>query len=137
MIIADTNVFSEPFRVRSDAQVIAWLRRNAADLAITSITVHELWFGAMRLPVGKRRDSLISAVGELVEQPDRLVLPFDEDAAGHAAMLRTERERAGRPVSIEDLMIAGIARARGAAVATRNVEHFEGFGVEVINPWSD
>jgi predicted nucleic acid-binding protein len=32
-------------------------------------------------------------------------------------------------------MIAAIARAHGAAVATRNVKDFEGTGVALINPW--
>ncbi len=55
-------------------------------------------------------------------------------AAGYAAV-RTSRERAGRPVRIPDLQIAGTALAHGAAVVTRNVTDFEGCGIVVINPW--
>jgi len=33
-------------------------------------------------------------------------------------------------------MIAGIALARRAAIATRNVRHFADLGVSVIDPWS-
>ena len=32
--------------------------------------------------------------------------------------------------------MAAIARCRGAAIATRNVGHFERCGIEVINPWT-
>lgn len=32
-------------------------------------------------------------------------------------------------------MIAAIAAAHGACVATRNVADFDGFGVEIVNPW--
>jgi predicted nucleic acid-binding protein len=31
--------------------------------------------------------------------------------------------------------MASIARSTGAAVATRNVDDFEGCGVSVIDPW--
>jgi toxin FitB len=34
-----------------------------------------------------------------------------------------------------DTQIAGIAVSRGAAIATRNVRHFPGLSVPVINPW--
>ena len=43
----------------------------------------------------------------------------------------------GRPISFPDCQIAATARARGAPVATRNVEDFEGCGIEVVNPWDD
>ena len=33
-------------------------------------------------------------------------------------------------------MIAGIALARRAAIATRNVRHFADLDVSVIDPWS-
>jgi predicted nucleic acid-binding protein len=35
-----------------------------------------------------------------------------------------------------DAQIAGIARSRGAAIATRNVRDFQDCGVELIDPWS-
>ena len=34
-----------------------------------------------------------------------------------------------------DCMIAAIARAHGAAVATRDISGFENCGIEIINPW--
>ncbi|MBP2357521.1 putative nucleic acid-binding protein [Kribbella aluminosa] len=34
-------------------------------------------------------------------------------------------------------MIAAIALSHGVQVATRNVAHFAGFGVEVVNPWDE
>jgi predicted nucleic acid-binding protein len=34
------------------------------------------------------------------------------------------------------VQIAGIAAARKAAIATRNVGHFEGLGPHLIDPWS-
>jgi predicted nucleic acid-binding protein len=34
-------------------------------------------------------------------------------------------------------MLAAIARVRGASVVTRNVAHFEGVGVAIVNPWDE
>ena len=72
----------------------------------------------------------------LEEDFENRVLSFDP-AAGHAAgRIAAERRRAGRPVEIRDLQIAGIAKVRKATLATRNIRHFEGCGVVLVDPWS-
>lgn len=65
------------------------------------------------------------------------ILPFDEDAARAFAGIVTARERAGRPISQFDAMIAAIARSQRAAVATRNIADFERCGIQVIDPWTE
>ena len=45
------------------------------------------------------------------------------------------RALSGRPISQSDAMISAIARARGAAIATRNTTDFEHCGVSIVNPW--
>ena len=64
------------------------------------------------------------------------VLPFDTRAAVTYADLFAARRRAGRPVAMADLIIAAIARARGASVVTRDTGDFEGCGLTLIDPWS-
>jgi predicted nucleic acid-binding protein len=32
-------------------------------------------------------------------------------------------------------LIAGVASSRKAILATRNVRHFEGLGIRLVNPW--
>jgi predicted nucleic acid-binding protein len=64
------------------------------------------------------------------------VLPFDESAAQSAGRIGAARRKVGRTVEVRDLQIAGIAVARKAKLATRNIRHFEGLGLELINPWS-
>jgi predicted nucleic acid-binding protein len=66
----------------------------------------------------------------------RPVLPVDAAAAGHYAIIASERERTGRPMGGFDALIAAICRSNGAALATRNMPDFDGVGVEVIDPWS-
>jgi toxin FitB len=55
-------------------------------------------------------------------------------AAGYAEVI-FDRRTAGKGIGQLDAMIAGIARSRGAKLATKNAEGFEGCGIEVINPW--
>ena len=63
------------------------------------------------------------------------MLPFDQAAAREAATLSAAQRAAGKPVEIRDVQIAGIARSRQAAVATRNARHFVDV-CDIINPWN-
>ena len=65
------------------------------------------------------------------------MLPFDQAASQAAGRLAAERRRAGRTVEIRDIQIAGIATARKATLATRNLRHFEGLGVALVDPWAE
>lgn len=136
MIILDTNVWSEPLRERPDPGVLEWLEANVASAALTAVTIAELRYGVARLPVGRRRTALEGAVSELIASVGDAALPFDAVAATEYASLRREREAMGRPISVEDGMIAGICRAHGAALATRNISDFDGVGLTLIDPWS-
>lgn len=63
------------------------------------------------------------------------MLPLDAAAANACADIRALRKRAGRPIATEDAMIAGIARAHGTTVATRDIGGFAGCGLVLVNPW--
>jgi toxin FitB len=47
-----------------------------------------------------------------------------------------DRKRRGRPGEIRDTLVAGIALASNATVATGNVAHFADFHINVVNPWT-
>lgn len=137
MIVLDTNVLSALMRQMPDAPVVAWLDRQPAESVwITSITLFEARLGIALLPKGRRRDSLETAFSQLLQEDlENRVLDFDSAAATAAASLAAERQRAGRPVDMRDTQIAGIALARRATLATRNVRHFQDLNVPVVNPW--
>lgn len=65
------------------------------------------------------------------------VWPFDAAAALEYAAIYALRREAGRPIATMDAMIAAIARARRAAVVTRDTDGFAGCGVGVVDPWCD
>ena len=63
------------------------------------------------------------------------ILDFDSSAADEAAALAANRKKSGRSVDFRDTQIAGIALSRHATIATRNVRHFQGLNVAVVDPW--
>jgi predicted nucleic acid-binding protein len=136
MIVLDTNIVSELMKAAPDSAVRDWLARvDDTSLTTTAVTVAEIEFGLNRLPVGRRRGDLQARFEALVTTIG--VLPLDETAAMNAGRLRAMREAAGLPSSPSDMMIAGIAAAVGASLATRNVRDFSGLGIDVRDPWSD
>jgi toxin FitB len=52
-----------------------------------------------------------------------------------AAKSYAQRCVAAYGIELRDTMTAGIALARRIPIATRNLVHFEGLSVKVINPW--
>ncbi len=139
MIILDTNVLSALMQQQPDPQVVAWLDDQPAEsIWLNSITVFEARYGLALLPAGRRKDLLEQRFEELVQDDlQNRVLLFDINAAAHAAQLAADRKIRGRPVDMRDTFIAGIALARRATLATRNVRHFDDLSVPVVNPWAD
>jgi predicted nucleic acid-binding protein len=138
MIILDTNVLSTLMQKEPERAVVAWVDRQPAESVwITSITLFETHLGLALLPAGRRQQTLQAAFAQLLEQDlENRVLDFDGAAAVEAAALAAERQRAGRPVDMRDTQMAGIARARRATLATRNVRHFADLKVPVVDPWT-
>jgi predicted nucleic acid-binding protein len=138
MIILDTNVLSELLRPAPARQVERWLSaQDGAKVYFTTIGEAELRHGVAILPAGKRRTALVTAIEGLLEEDFRdRILPFDRAAARAYATIAAARRATGRPIGQFDCQIAAIARARDAAVATRNTDDYEGCGIELIDPWT-
>ena len=138
MILLDTNVLSALMRGEPDAAVVTWLDRQPTEsIWTTAITVFEIRFGLKLLAAGRRRRSLEDAFAKALEEDFAgRVLPFDQPAAEAAAAIAARQRRAGRPVEIRDVQIAGVAAARKATLATRNTRHFQDVEVAVVDPWS-
>jgi toxin FitB len=138
MIILDTNVLSALMRTVPDAHVVAWLDRQPAESVwMTSITLFEAYLGLALLPSGRRRRTLEAAFARLLQEDlENRVLDFDSAAATEAASLAAARQKNGRPVDLRDTQIAGIALARRATLATRNVRHFLDLRILIVDPWA-
>ncbi|MGH6871786.1 MAG: type II toxin-antitoxin system VapC family toxin [Rhizomicrobium sp.] len=136
MIVLDTNVVSEATHARPSAAVRSWLGLHVKrDLFITTVTEAEMLSGLHIMAHGRRREALTEQIHAIFEQEFAgRILPFDSAAAREFAPIA--RIAGGKPVMEPDRQIAAIARACGAAVATRNLKHFTGCGLRLIDPWT-
>ena len=118
MTLLDTNVIVH--YLKGDPQIV--LRINSAsrgELAIPTIVVYELEYGTLRskFPTRRRRE-----LEEGLKQIRHV--PFDTDAAMAAARIRVELEKHGSIIAPLDMLIAGTAFSRGAALVTNNAAEF-------------
>jgi predicted nucleic acid-binding protein len=137
VILLDTNVLSALMLREPDPSVVTWLDAQPAEsIWTTSITVFEIQTGLELLKTGRRRTHLEKAFEQLLsEELDGRVQSFDRAAALAAGTIAAARQRAGLSMEVRDVEIAGIALARRATLATRNVRHFTDLGVDLADPW--
>ena len=139
MIILDTNALSALMHQQPNPQVVAWLDDQPAEsICLSSIALFEVRYGLALLPAGRRKDLLEQRFEELVQDDlQNRMLFFDTDAAARAANLTADGKPRGSPVDMRDTLIAGIALACRATLATRNMRIFDDLSVPVANPWAD
>ncbi|ARO22288.1 PIN domain-containing protein [Rhizobium sp. S9] len=139
MIVLDTNVVSEFARSLPNEQVKAWmLRQDSARIWLCTVGLMEQIYGAERVRLKTGSDRFFRAIENLVKGQfrDRIV-GWDLQAAMATGRLRAKRESLGRPISVQDAMIAAICLANGATLATRNIRDFEGLDLKLVNPFED
>lgn len=138
MYLLDTNVVSEPRRARPFQPVIDWLeRQDAAEFFISSVSLGELWRGALKVP-GRKSDALRQWLEIEVQLAFRgRILPWTDQTARRWAEMTTTAERNGRPRPYLDSLIAATALEHGLTLVSRNTADFEGLGVPLFNPWQD
>jgi hypothetical protein len=138
VILLDTNVLSAVMQADPPEVVIAWLNRQPGrSVWTTAVTVFEVEYGLQRVPEGRRRTRLEKAFhATIAEDLGGRILSLDAQAALAAGAIAAAMEAEGRTPDFRDALIAGITRARGAVLATRNVKHFEGV-CQLVNPWED
>ena len=136
MLMLDTNMFSEMMRPEPERKIADWIVRQPSDELFTAAVCQaEILSGLAVMPSGRRRTGLEAAARAMfADDFDGRILPFDTEAASAYAEVLAARRAAGWPDGTVDLMLAAIARVRGASVVTRNVVDFEGVGVAVVNP---
>jgi tRNA(fMet)-specific endonuclease VapC len=122
MICLDTNVV---IAVLNDRTSPALARIEAAisagdTLAISSIVLHELWYGAAKSARPERNAQRIT---DFLAGPIE-VLPFEPADAEEAGEIRAALERAGTPIGPYDVLVAAQARRRDALLVTANEREF-------------
>jgi predicted nucleic acid-binding protein len=139
MIVVDTNVISELWKIAPSPNVLAWVNAQAVEtLYLSAITVAELRLGIAAMPAGKRRALYQERLEKgLLPAFFGRVLAFDLDTSHVYAELMVKGRAAGRAINKEDGYIAATAAVRGFRVATRDTSPFEAAGLSVIDPWEE
>ncbi len=137
MIMLDTDVISELWKITPDPKVRAWVDAQAVEtFYLSAITVAELRFGVAAMPDGRRsavyRDRLEA---EVLPAFSGRVLPFDLDASRAYADLMARAKAEGKAIGKADGYIAATAAAHSLIVATRDTGPFEAAELSTINPW--
>jgi tRNA(fMet)-specific endonuclease VapC len=93
---------------------------NADALCISTVVLTELLHGAAKSARPDHNRHEVELFAARLE-----VLPFDGNAAWHAADIRANLEKKGQMIGGYDLLIAGQARSRGLIVVTGNRGEFD------------
>lgn len=91
--LLDTNILSEPARPIPNANVLHKLDIHKLEVAVSSVVVHELLHGCLRLPESKLRESLWNYIHESVLNLP--VLDYDFKAAQWHAQERSRLSKIG------------------------------------------
>ena len=131
MYLLDTNIIS--YWMQGRPAVMQQLQNHSpAELSLSSITLAEILYGIEKSPVKKevRRFKLqqILSVTHLYE--------FDAAAAQSYALIRTQLEKTGSPISERDTQIAAIGLARNLTIVTHNVKEFNRVDRLRVEDWA-
>lgn len=135
MIFLDTNVISETLKRDPDRNVLAWLERHDAELAIPTMAIAEIAFGIGKIRPQERADRLELALSDWRRRFADRIFPLTEQAALAYGELMGDAARKGRLMSMPDGLIAAIALINGGRLATRNIRDFQSCGLDLISPW--
>lgn len=119
-VLVDTDVFSF---LMSGSRYAALYRPHVEGrlIAISFITVGELYFGAKRKNWGEAK---------IADLKDRLrvvtIVPYDEGVCRTYADIKADCESRGRTVGANDLWIAACAIRHSIPLVSNNFKHFNG-----------
>jgi predicted nucleic acid-binding protein len=139
--LLDTNVISmlSPAKAAVPAEFLEWLERMDGEgrIFLSVVTIHEIEKGIALL---EHKGAAAKAAGlkvwlkGLAAAYDDKIIPLDAPAAALAGQLEATAISTGHSPGMVDAIIAGIARARGLTIVTRNAKHFLPFGASVLAP---
>ncbi len=126
-VILDTCIVSYLMRGGSEAERYA-RHVEGKLLAISFITVGEMYFGAEKARWGEqKRQKLETTLRNF------LVIPYDHEIARCYGRLVSERQRIGKPIAPNDAWIAACTVRHGAPLITHNPDDFIGIsGLSIV-----
>lgn len=131
-LILDTSLLIADERERFDLSI--WLHsRPPEPVAVSAITVSELWFGVEVATDAARARPRRRWIGRLFRRLE--VVPVDSRVARIHARIWAQLFRSGQMIGPHDLVVAATALQRRWAVATFNTREFRRVReLEVVEP---
>ena len=117
--LLDTNIVIYVIK-RRPIEVMGVFNENAGRMAISAITLSELFHGAEKSAKVAQNLAVVEEFASLLE-----VLPYTAKASQHYGAIRSALEKVGRTIGVNDLHIAAHARSEGLTVVTNNLGEFE------------
>ncbi len=127
--LLDTNIVIYVIK-RRPIEVMGVFNENAGRMAISAITLSELYHGAEKSAKVAQNLAVVEEFSSLLE-----VLPYTAKAASHYGAIRTALEKAGQPIGLNHLHIAAHARSEGLTLVTNNLGEFERVPGLLVENW--
>lgn len=104
---------------------------------ISIVSIAEIGRGVALMDSGRKRDALGDWLAhDLPQRFENRIIPVDGPVALAWGDLMALAKRSGLGLASMDGLIAATAVAHQLTLATRNTQDFEGFGTEIIDPWT-
>ncbi len=127
--LLDTNIVIYVIK-RRPIEVLGLFNEHAGRMAMSAITLSELYHGAEKSAKVSQNLEVIEEFSSLLE-----VLPYTGKASAHYGSIRSALEKAGQPIGVNDLHIAAHARSEGLVVVTNNVSEFARVPGLMVENW--
>jgi toxin FitB len=139
MYLVDTNVISARLPARPvPLSLTEWMDTHSASLFLSAVTVAEIEDGiakSRREGATRKSADLAAWLETLLHLYGDRVLAFDTATARIAGLISDHARGLGKAPGFADIIIAATAQQHGLTILSRNLRHFEPFGVSVIDPF--
>jgi predicted nucleic acid-binding protein len=139
MYLIDTNVVSAAAPARPvPPALVEWMDTHSAALFLSAVTVAEIEDGiakSRREGATRKSADLAAWLETLLHLYGDRVLAFDAATARIAGAMSDRARGLGQAPGFADIIIAATAQRHGLTILSRNLRHFESFGVSVIDPF--
>ncbi len=116
--LLDTNIVIYVIK-RRPIEILQTFNENTGRMAISAITLSELYHGAEK---SSRINDNLRVIEDFCSRLE--VLPYTAKAAQHYGAIRAALERRGETIGVNDLHIAAHARSEGLTVVSNNLGEF-------------
>jgi tRNA(fMet)-specific endonuclease VapC len=127
--LLDTNMVIYVLK-RRPIEVLSRFNDNAGRMAMSAITLAELYHGAEKSAKVAQNLEVVEEFASLVQ-----VLAYNAKASQHYGAIRSQLEKAGQPIGVNDLHIAAHARSEGLVVVTNNTSEFSRIPGLMVENW--